>query len=428
MDYEKYPGGIRTKRGPTLDRIRELCYLLGDPHKSAPAIHVTGTNGKGSTVRMITSLLRAASFSVGTYTSPDLHGIRERICYDNSPISEEEWVEVISLIANLESMLDKDLTRFEILTAAAFTYFADRGVAAQVIEVGLGGTWDATNVVDGSVSVVTNIGLDHVEILGDTLEKIALEKAGILKENSIAVIGRVDQEIYEIFERRSQEVSCEAIQREGEDFGILEEHQAVGGRLATIWTKRGIIEDIYIPLLGAHQSANAAVALAASEAFLGLQISREVALEAFFNLTVPGRLEIIARSPLTVVDGAHNLEGAQVLGNALAEDLAVPESIVLVVGMLEGRSPENMFEALNIESRVKKVIVCEPNSPRAQSSSILASAARKAFKTKEVFEEKDPIQAFLKSKELAEDSDLILVTGSLYVVGDVRSSANLSSL
>ncbi|NNN21368.1 MAG: dihydrofolate synthase, partial [Acidimicrobiales bacterium] len=184
---------------------------------------------------------------------------------------------------------------------------------------------------------------------------------------------------------------------------------------------------IYIPLLGAHQSANAAIALAASEAFLGLQISKEVAQEAFFNLTVPGRLEIIARSPMIVVDGAHNLDGAHVLGNALAEDLAIPESIVLVVGMLEGRSPESMLEALNIEDRVKKVVVCEPNSPRAQSSSTLASAARKVFKTKEVLEEKDPVQAFLKAKELAQDSDLILVTGSLYVVGDVGSSANLSS-
>ncbi|NNN20789.1 MAG: dihydrofolate synthase, partial [Acidimicrobiales bacterium] len=246
VDYEKYPGGIRTKRGPTLSRIRELCYLLGDPQKSAPAIHVTGTNGKGSTVRMATSLLITASFSVGTYTSPDLQGIRERICYDNTPISEDEWADVISLIASLEPMLNEDLTRFEILTAAAFTYFADRGVAAQVVEVGLGGTWDATNVIDASVSVVTNIGFDHVEILGDTLEKIASEKAGILKENSVAIIGRVNQEVYDIFEKRSREVSCEAILREGEDFGLLQERQAVGGRLATIWTPRGIIEDIYI--------------------------------------------------------------------------------------------------------------------------------------------------------------------------------------
>ena len=389
---------------PTLDRMREVCALLGDPQTAYPAIHVTGTNGKGSTVRMISALLAAHGLSVGTYTSPHLERINERMAWDGTAIDDDSLIAALGGVQVVEQHLGAELTHFEVLTAAALRWFADVAVDVAVVEVGLGGRWDSTNVVDGDVAVVTNVGLDHAEVIGPTKREIAIEKSGIIKPASAAVVGVVDPELVPIFEA----VPKRSLWWGEADFGCTRSVVAVGGRLLDLRTPSGITNEVFLPLHGPHQGDNAAAALAATEAFFDRPLAEDVVAAAFSSVTAPGRFEVVRRRPLVVLDGAHNPDGATALAATLDQDFAGRYPDILVVGFTAGRDPQEMLAILGA-SRARMVIACEPSHPRALPASSISDVTAPSVAT-----------AVARALEHASDDDFILITGSLYVVGDAR--------
>ena len=397
-----------------LDRMRRVVELMGDPQRAYPVVHLTGTNGKGSTARMITALLVARGLSVGTYTSPDLERVNERLASNDEPIGDEELAHALQRLAQLEEGLEEPPTRFEILTAAAFGWFADIAVDVAVVEVGLGGRWDATNVADAQVAVVTNVSLDHQEVLGPTRADIAEEKAGIVKPGSTLVLGETDPHLVPCF--RAVE-SAEVWQRD-EDFGCVRNQLALGGRLLELRTPGASYDDLLLPAHGAHQGDNAAVAVAAAEAFFRAPTEREVVDEAFASVRLPGRLEVVGRKPLVVLDGAHNPAGARALAAALDEAFET-SSLVLVVGLLRGRDPREMLVALDA-ARARLVVACPPPSPRALPPEELTAAARDLGIAAEVAG--SVADAVARARKLAEPSEMVLITGSLYVVGTARAA------
>ena len=402
---------------PTLDPMRALMTVLGDPQESIPSVHVTGTNGKGSTSAMVTALMMTQGLSVGTFTSPNLHRVSERLAYNGEPIDDESFLGVLTELASIEPMLEDRPTRFELLTAAAWSWFADDAVDAMVIEVGLGGTWDSTNVLRGDVAVLTNFSYDHTDVLGPTLEGIAAEKSGIIEEGSVVVVGETRADLLAIVEAHAARVGAAAVWVAGRDFGCEDNRVAVGGRLVTLWTPGGRYEDVLVPLHGAHQGANAACALAATEAFFGRALDQAVVEEGFGIVRVPGRLEVVGRRPLLLVDGAHNVAGMTALGLALAEEFAVAGNRVAVVGMLSGRDPSAMLAAL-APSAVSTIVACEPDSPRALPASDLADAGRALGMT--VHEERSVHDALALARGLVNARGLIVVCGSMYTVGAAR--------
>ncbi len=403
---------------PTLDRMRELVDLLGHPEQAFPSIHVTGTNGKGSTAAMITALLGANGLSVGTYTSPNLSRVNERISRNAEPITDESFTELLSALSLLEPLLSERPTRFELLTAAAFKWFADEAVDAGVIEVGLGGTWDCTNVVDADVSVVTNISFDHTEVLGPTLEGIASDKAGIIKAGSRAVIGETDLALVEVLCSRAAEAGAVEVWVLGTEFDCTANRLAVGGRMVDLRTPRAIYEEVFVPLRGAHQGTNAACALAAAEAFFGAPLDEAVVDEGFDAVSVPGRLEVVGRHPLCLLDGAHNVAGMEALASAIIEEFAVAGSGVAVVGMLTGRDPSAMLAPLR-RTGIELVVACAPNSPRAMSNDVVAEAARSLGFSALVAD--SVTEAVTVARSRTPDDGLLVVAGSLYVVADARA-------
>ena len=398
---------------PTLHRAERLVSAMGDPQRAYPVIHLTGTNGKGSTARMITALLVAQGLSVGTYTSPDLQGVNERLTWNDEPISDGALAEVLEGVIGLEALMDEPPTRFEVLTAAAYRWFADVAVDAAVVEVGLGGRWDATNVADAQVAVVTNVSLDHAEILGPTLADIAWEKAGIVKPHSTVVLGEDDPSLVAVF----RDAGGAEVWERGPDFACERNRPAHGGRLLDLRTPGSCYRDLYLPVHGAHQGENAAVALTAAESFFGGPLSEDVAQEALARVRIPGRMEVVSRRPLTILDGAHNPAGAQAAAVTLAEDFGAVRSRIVVMGMLRGRDPEEMLAALGPE-HTGTVIACPPPSPRAVPGPEVAEAARRmgigAVTTDTVKE------AVGVAMSMAGPDDVVLVTGSLYVVGAAR--------
>jgi dihydrofolate synthase/folylpolyglutamate synthase len=401
--------------GPSLDRIREVVGLMGDPQGAYPVLHLTGTNGKGSTARILTALLVARGLSTGTYTSPHLERINERLAWNGAPISDGALAEVIGAVADLEALLSAPPSFFEIVTAAAFRWFADIAVDAAVVEVGLGGRWDATNVADGDVAVVTNVSLDHVEYLGDSLVGIANEKAGIVKPGSTLVLGETTPELAAPF----RAAGAATVWERERDFACTSNRLAHGGRLLDLRTPGARYEGLYLGLHGAHQGDNAVLALAAAEAFFGSPLGADVVAEAFASVRVPGRLEILGRRPLVVLDGAHNPAGAQAAAAAVAETFGDVSGRILVVGMLRGRDPAEMLEALGAVG-ARTVVACPPPWPRAIPETGVVAAAQglgvEAVATGSVPE------ALARAMAIAEPSDLVLVTGSLYVVGAARSA------
>jgi dihydrofolate synthase/folylpolyglutamate synthase len=410
---------------PTLDRIRALCSAMGDPQLSYPVIHITGTNGKGSTTRLCSSLLQATGLSIGTLMSPHLQVMNERITHDLVPISDEDLATTLRALRDLERFVvdsrhvEVPPTWFELVTAAAFRYFADEAVEAAVVEVGLGGLYDATNVVEAEVAVLTNVALDHVEILGPTRAHIATEKAGIVKAGTTALVGDRDDEIAAIVEKRAREVGAAAVWRRDVDFGCESDQLALGGRLITVRTPGARYDDLFVPLYGAHQADNASIAVAAVEAFFGAPLDYDVVAEGLGAATVPGRLEVIERRPLVVLDGAHNLAGAEVLASALAEDFAAVEHIVLIMGCLRNRNPTELLGAL-VSDRLIEVIACAPDSPRALPSEAIVEAAKSYDLA--VSSANDVREAIARARTLVSEDDLILVAGSLYLVGAARSA------
>jgi dihydrofolate synthase / folylpolyglutamate synthase len=406
--YEK-TGRIES---PSLDNITALCAAMGDPQHAAPVVHITGTNGKGSTAQMISRLLVANGLTVGTYTSPHLERINERISRNLEPISDEELAEQIAAIAELESIVGIRPGYFEIMTAAAFRWFADVAVDVMVIEVGLLGRWDATNVVDATVAVITNIGMDHTEFAGPTLEHIAREKSGIIKPRSATVVGETRPELVEIF-RAAGGASMLVAE---DDFELVGNRLAIGGRLLDIRTPTTIYTDVYVPLNGAHQGHNAAVALIAAETFFAAPLAEEVVLEGFAEVTIPGRFEILGRQPLTIVDGAHNPAGADVCAQVFFEDFDPDGRRLLVVGTL--RDPEEMLAALRADE-FDVVFACTAPSPRGRPAVDVADAARR-LGCDDVYVFDTVESACARAMEYADGTDAVLATGSLYTAGAAR--------
>jgi len=410
----------RRRAVPTLDRMCALTSLLGEPQESIPSIHITGTNGKGSTSAMATSLLMAKGLSVGTFTSPNLHTVGERLAHNAEPIDDVPLTDVLTELALLEPLLPERPTRFELLTAAALSWFSTEAVDAMVVEVGLGGTWDCTNVVQGDVAVLTNVSFDHTDVLGPTLEGIATDKAGIIEPGSRAVVGEMAPDLTEIVTRRALEVGAASVWVAGRDFGCESNRVAVGGRVVTLWTPGGRYEDVLVPLHGAHQGLNASVALAAVEAFFGDPLAVDVVEEGLAAVRVPGRLEVLGRRPLLLVDGAHNAAGMAALADALEEEFAVDGDTVAVVGMLSGRDPSAMLAPLAAVG-VSSVIACEPSSPRAMPVGAVSEAGRALGLP--MYEEPNVTDALHRARGMVDADGLVVVAGSLYVVGTARAEA-----
>lgn len=402
---------------PSLERMRALLGVLGDPHLAVPVVHVTGTNGKGSTARIAANLLSARGLGVGLYTSPDLEAVNERISVRGLDVSDEELAELLASIRLVEPMLGERPTRFEILTAAAFRHFADSGVDVAVVEVGIGGRFDATNLVRSAVAAVTNVSLDHAEILGPGVEQIAWEKAGVAKADGVLVLGVEPDDLAEVFLDEARSVGS-AVLRRGEDFGCEANAMAHGGRSITVTTPWARYEEVFLALHGAHQGDNAAVALCAVDALFGAPSGLEVVEEAFGSVQVPGRLEVMGREPLVLLDGAHNLAGAEVLGKSLTEEFATGGRRCFVVGMLRGRDERAMLERMGVGTG-DRVLVCAPPSPRAMDPGHVMASALALGASASVEPSIDV--ALQEALAGAGGDDLVVVSGSLYLVGAARS-------
>lgn len=421
-----------TKIEPSLSRIRLLVDLLGDPHKSYPILHVAGTNGKTSVTRMIDALLTRIGLRTGRYTSPHLQLVTERIAIDNGPISPERYVEVYRdiepYLAMIDSGSDVPMSKFEVLTGMAFAAFADAPVDAAVLEVGLGGTWDATNVADAKVAVVTPIEIDHVEYLGAELTGIAAEKAGIIKAGSIALLAEQKPEVAEVLLRRSVEVDA-TVARAGLEFGVLRRDVAVGGQMLKLQGLGGAYEDIFLPLHGSHQAENAALALAAVEAFFGAgaqrMLDQEAIREGFASVIVPGRLERVRSSPSIFVDAAHNPHGARALADALDTDFGF-RNLVGVVGVMQDKDVRGILSAL--EPVFHELVVTTNSSERALPAEELGDIATEIFGPDRVDVRPrldDAIASALALAEADAEDSLsgvgVVVTGSVVTAGEARA-------
>jgi dihydrofolate synthase/folylpolyglutamate synthase len=400
---------------PSLDNINTFMDLMGQPHLSYPVIHITGTNGKGSTTQIITQLLIAHGLQVGTYTSPHLETLTERISRNNEPISEQDFADCVAAIADIEVIGGVRPSYFEVMTAAAFRYFADTAVDVAVIEVGMLGRWDATNVVNSSVAVITNIALDHTEFAGPRLEDIAFEKVGISKPGSVLVVGDTNEELREIWNA----AESAAVLLRGNDFEISENELAVGGRMIDVRTERAVYKELPLPLHGQHQGDNASIALTAVEEFFGNVLDIEVVREGFAAVRMPGRFEVLGRAPLVVIDGAHNPAGADVCAQVFFDDFSPEGKRILVVGALKGRDPQMLLSALRADE-FDAVICCTAPTPRGIGANDLASAA-KQIGCEQVVVCETVESACDKALNIAREEDAVLVAGSLYVVGSART-------
>lgn len=414
-----------------LGKIQRLLDLLGSPQRAYPAIHLTGTNGKTSTARMIDSLLRAHGLHTGRYTSPHLETVRERISLDGEPVDERRFVQTYREVAPVAGLVDQQapepLTYFDLTTAMAFATFADAPVDVAVVEVGLGGADDATNVLHAGVCVITPIGLDHTEWLGDTLTDIAWAKAGIIHKGATVVAAAQDEEAARPILERCAEVGA-TIAREGSEFGVLRRAVAVGGQMLTLQGLGGLYEEVFLPLHGAHQAQNAAVALAAVEAFLGAGTSRaldpEVVREGLAGTTSPGRLERVRTAPTILLDAAHNPHGMAATVAALEEEFAFSR-LVAVVAMLADKDVRHVLELL--EPVVDALVVTRNSSPRTMPAQQLAEIATEIFREEAVRVAPTMADAIETAVELAEsdvEAELsgvgVLITGSVFTVADAR--------
>ena len=407
------------RRPPSLARIEGLVDLLAHPERQYPVIHLTGTNGKTSTARMISSLLVANGLAVGSYTKPDLGRVNERIAWNGDPIDDDALAEVLTVVAAVESLLPEKPNYFETVTAAAFVFFADHAVDVAVVEAGLGARWDATSVVQPVVSVVTNVGIDHAEFLGPTRVDIAREKSAIAKPGSILVCGETDPELVAIFEGAGADATWVRDREFGCDRNVL----ALGGRVVDIRTPGAGYGDVFVPMHGAHQGDNAAVALTAVEAFFGAPLAEDVVLEGFAAVRSPGRIEVAGRQPLIVLDGAHNPAAAAALVQSIDEAFDV-ENEVLVFGCMRDRDPVELLTVLaSGRRRPRLVVACAADWPKARPVDQIVDAATTVGLP--VVSEASVGAAVARGVNEAMDTDLVLVTGSLYVVGEARTALDL---
>ncbi|NQV96927.1 MAG: bifunctional folylpolyglutamate synthase/dihydrofolate synthase [Acidimicrobiaceae bacterium] len=399
---------------PSTHNIERLMDAIANPQHAYRSIHVTGTNGKGSTAQITTKLLMAHGLRVGTYSSPHMERINDRICINGEPIGDQEFGLLIGAVADLEVIAGVRPSFFEIMTAAMFRWFADEAVDVAVVEVGMLGRWDATNVINSDVAVITNIALDHTEYAGPTLKHIAVEKAGIIKPSSTLVLGETDEILREIF---LSQVAHAQISR-GEDFDCDENRLAVGGRLITVRTPRTTYEDVLVPLHGHHQGDNASLAICAVEAFFNSALDREILDYAMTTVVMPGRFEVLDHRPLVIVDGAHNPAGATVCAEVFFNDFHTLGRRILVTGALRSRDPEVLLTALRA-SEFDVVITCTPPSPRGLPANEMAEVARR-IGCREVHVADSVETACDLALKLAQSDDAVLVAGSLYIVSAAR--------
>ncbi len=416
-----------TKLDPSLERIEALMHLLGDPQRAYPVVHLTGTNGKTSTSRMIDTLIRAIGLRTGRFTSPHVESMTERISLDGEPLSEEAFVEAYHDVAPFASLVDAEsehpLSFFEAVVGMAYAAFADAPVDAAIVEVGMGGSWDATNVADGRVAVITPISVDHAKYLGERPEDIAIEKAGIIKPGSTVVMAVQPPAVEEVLLERAAEVGATVL-REGVDFGVVHRLPAVGGQMLRVQGLRAEYDELFLPLYGAHQGQNAALALAATEAFAGDEpLDAELVHQAFGEVTSPGRLEIIRRSPTIVLDAAHNPHGATAVAEAL-EDSFTFNPLVGVVGVMADKDYEGLLSAF--EHVFAEVVCTQSSTPRAMPAEELAEVARGIFGADRVHVAPRLDDAIEQAATLAETGGVygsggVLVTGSVITVGEARA-------
>lgn len=414
VDFERVSPNRQTP--PTLQPIVETLALLADPHHDYPSIHITGTNGKGSTTTMTSALLRATGLRVGTFTSPDLHAVNERVAVNGEPIDDEAFRDLMGRLADVESVTGIALTRFELLTVAALLHFSDEGVDVAVIEVGLGGTWDSTNVIDGDVAVLTNVDLDHTAVLGPTIRDIAQDKVGIFRRDAIAIVATTNAIVVEIAQHRVSELGATPW-FVGDTFDVERNDLAVGGRLVTIRTPFAQYEEVAVSLHGIHQGQNATTAVVAAEAFLGRPLGEEVVRSTLARVRMPGRMEVVAHHPMVVIDGAHNPAGIAALVATLDGAFHVDGERRCVIGMLTGRSVDDMVAPL-VAAGFSEFHCCAPQSPRAVDPSVVAESIRRHGGV--AYEHRSSLVALAHARERSTDDDLIVVTGSLYVIAEVR--------
>ena len=411
---------------PDLDRITTLAELLGRPDQAYPAIHLTGTNGKSTTAQMVSCLLGALGLSAGTYTSPHLQDVRERIAVATEPISREAFVEGMAylepFLAEVDVRHPERVTFFEVLTALSYVHFADRPVDVGVFEVGMGGRWDATNLVRGEVAVLTAIDVDHPELGGDAVA-VAGEKSGIIKDGAVVVSAPQQPAVAEVIAGAAERASARLVVA-GRDFGVASRSLAVGGQQLDLRGVTGDVDDVYLPLHGAHHAENAACALAAVEGFLGFAggLDPQPIREGFAAVRSPGRLEVVRRSAHcpVVLDGAHNPAGAHALAAALRDEFTYRHR-VLVLGILGDKDVEGIVTALLPVA--EHVVVTEPPNGRAAPVERLEKAVAARSRTVEVAP--DVATALELASGLAGEEDAVVVTGSLYTVGAARTALGL---
>ena len=399
--------------GLKLDSMVRLVGALADPQDAYRTIHVTGTNGKGTVAHLATGLLRALGLHVGTYTSPHVAHITERIRSNGEPLSEAEFAAAVEAVATVAPLAGVTPSYFEILTAAALSWFAEHAGDVAVVEVGLLGRFDATNVVHADVAVITSVGRDHTDGTGDWRRKIAEEKAGIIEPgSSTLVLGETAPDLIDVFLAERPERAFV----KGIDFACLANHPSVGGRVVDIRTPRGLYTDLALPLFGSHQADNAAMALTAVEALFDQALPDDVIAEGWSQLDLPGRFEIVHRRAVAVVDGAHNADALRRLMLTLDETFGRAASRVLVIGMLSPHDPEEMIAALTADddTDISLVIATQPESPRAVPAELIADAARAAGLDVEIVP--DVADAAVRAVVLAGESDVVAIPGSFYVV------------
>lgn len=421
---------------PSLDRIRMLLDILGDPQNTFPTVHITGTNGKTSTARMIDAVLTAFGVRVGRFTSPHLIDVRERMSIEGAPISREAFIAAWNDIAPYVEMVDTKsvadggvrLSFFEVFTALALAAFADLPVDAGVIEVGMGGTWDATNLIEAGVSVIMPIDLDHTKWLGSTIREIAEEKAGIIKPGQIVVIAEQPEEALEVLLDRAREVDA-IVRLEGRDFEVIDRQMGVGGQLVTVRTPSATYTDVFVPLFGEHQAHNAAAALVGVEAFMGGRaLDAKIVENGMMTATSPGRLQVVRTSPTILVDAAHNPAGARVLADALDDSFAFAH----VVGVYSAMGDKDIESVLaEMEPHLDSIVITEMPGERAANIEQLREIAIDVFGEDRVEVRDNLGEAVDRAATLAEattdpaDKCGVVVFGSVVLAGHMLDLAGI---
>ena len=413
---------------PTLERISALVDMLGSPQLTYPTIHVGGTNGKTTTSRMIDSLLFEMGLRTGRFTSPHLESYLERICINGQPIDAKEMIfsfnDISAYLDLMDTKFDNPISFFEAITALAFAAFAEHPIDVGVIEVGMGGQWDATNVVDADVSVIMPIGLDHMEYLGNTIAEIAATKAGIIKEQGFVVLAQQEPEAAVELLRRAAEVGAD-VAREGLEYSIDSRAIAVGGQLISVTGLRGHYDDIFLPLHGKHQASNAAAALIAVEAFFGEQdLDIDAVRAGFANVTSPGRCEIVHRDPTIILDAAHNPHGAKAIAETIQSEFTF-DDVTGIVAVMADKDALGILQAL--EPVMNQIIVTTNSTERSMAVADLEALAHQVFGVDRVFSKPTLTEAIEKAikdsvRPLSEESLAILITGSVVTVGEARTA------